>query len=329
MELLCDVLCSVESLVALEPEWWTLWESDPRATPFQSPAWLLPWVRNLWGGGKIRSIAMRAGGRLVGLAPLFIWGPRGAATLSFLGSGITDYLDMLAAPGFENACAGAFLEQIDAMSGEWLTCDLQELRTGSPLLRSRPGAYGFAHASRDECGVCLVTELPVSIEEFMGARDAKFRTDLRRAESRLRSNGALEIQSGQHLLDALFRLHAARWKERSEDGMLSTDALQRFHGEVARLLSERCLLRLSGLFLNGRCIAVQYNMRAKGTVYAYLSGFDPEWSKYSPGAVLLKHSIAESIREGATAFDFLRNREPFKYLWGATEAPNHKLVLTQ
>ncbi len=35
------------ALSALEPEWRELWERDPAATPFQSPAWLVPWVRYL------------------------------------------------------------------------------------------------------------------------------------------------------------------------------------------------------------------------------------------------------------------------------------------
>ena len=29
-------------LVRLLPEWWALWTRAERATPFQSPAWLLP-----------------------------------------------------------------------------------------------------------------------------------------------------------------------------------------------------------------------------------------------------------------------------------------------
>jgi CelD/BcsL family acetyltransferase involved in cellulose biosynthesis len=68
---------------------------------------------------------------------------------------------------------------------------------------------------------------------------------------------------------------------------------------------------------------------AKGRGYAYLSGFDPAWAKLSPGAVLLKHSIAESIAEGLRAFDFLRKPEAFKYLWGAEDVVNSRLVIGQ
>ena len=31
--------------------------------------------------------------------------------------------------------------------------------------------------------------------------------------------------------------------------------------------------------------------------------------------------MADAVREGATRFDFLRGREPYKYDWGATDTP--------
>jgi hypothetical protein len=56
-------------LAALRPEWRALWRRCPAATPFQSPAWLLPWWRHL-GGGELLAIAVRDGERLVGDGPL-------------------------------------------------------------------------------------------------------------------------------------------------------------------------------------------------------------------------------------------------------------------
>jgi CelD/BcsL family acetyltransferase involved in cellulose biosynthesis len=37
--------------------------------------------------------------------------------------------------------------------------------------------------------------------------------------------------------------------------------------------------------------------------------------------------VAEGIREGVRTFDFLRKPEPFKYLWGAQDQVNFRLVL--
>src|SRR4051794_40011745 len=99
---------SLQALEGLEPQWRALWQQDAAATPFQSPDWLLPWTRHVWRGGRLRILAVRDGGDLVALAPLFFWGygsrPE-VIRVSFLGAGISDHLGMLAAPGFEVAAA--------------------------------------------------------------------------------------------------------------------------------------------------------------------------------------------------------------------------------
>lgn len=318
---------------AIEPEWRELWNRAPGATPFQSPEWLLPWVRHLWGGGKLLVLALRSGSRLEALAPFFLWGyerqPK-SVTLSFLGSGISDYLDILAAPETAQEAAGRILHWLADANGEWDICDLQELRPESPLLGAAPPAT--LTLSNSSCGVCPVTPLPDSLERLLARIDPKFRTDLRRAENRLRAKASIEfMQAGpdtwRDLLETLFRLHTARWEQRDDRGVLGADALRAFHRESAAALLAAGMLRLYGLFANGECVAVQYNLAAKGRAYAYLSGFDPAWSKCSPGSVLLAHSIACAIEEGAREFDFLRKREDFKYNWRAEDRLNRRLAL--
>ncbi len=58
-----------DGLAAFEAEWWDLWHACPAATPFRSPAWLLPWW-HVFAPGPLRTVAVRRQGRLVALAPL-------------------------------------------------------------------------------------------------------------------------------------------------------------------------------------------------------------------------------------------------------------------
>ncbi|MBV9506219.1 MAG: GNAT family N-acetyltransferase, partial [Acidobacteriia bacterium] len=301
-----DTLAEME---ALEPQWRELWTRDPRATPFQSPDWLIPWTRLLWGGGKLRVLAFRDGGRLVALAPLFQWGLE-TICLSFLGSGITDYLDIVAEPEFAPLAARQLLASTELFVGCDLV-DLQELRSDSPLL-----AEGGPPWRNTPSNVCPVLPLASSTGGLLAGLDSKFRTDLRRAENRLRRAASIEFTPATQanyleLLEALFCLHTARWEQRSNSGVLAADALRAFHRESASRFLAAGMLRLYGLIADGRPIAIQYNLAAKGRVYAYLSGFDPEWSRYSPGGVLLKHSMECAIEEHAVEFDFLRNGESF------------------
>src|SRR4051794_13177480 len=100
-----QVIDSLYGLEELRPKWLELWQSCPRATPFQAPQWLLPWTRHLFSGGQIRALAIRDAGTLIGFAPLFRWGIH-ERTVSFMGAGISDYGDLLFAPGRESDCVG-------------------------------------------------------------------------------------------------------------------------------------------------------------------------------------------------------------------------------
>jgi CelD/BcsL family acetyltransferase involved in cellulose biosynthesis len=328
-----ESLESLDALAALEPQWQLLWRRDVAATPFESPGWLLPWTRHLWGGGRIRVLAVRDGRDLVGLAPLFFWGYGGHPEIirvSLLGAGITDHLGMLAAPGFEMEAALLVFDRLAATHGEWHVCDFEELHPGSPLLRAGlPPAF----TGRDTPGgVCPVLTLPATLDELYAGLQPKFRRNLRVAEERLRGEGAEfvrgEPEDTAEFMRALFRLHAARWRERSEAGMLATDALQQFHLDAAARLASHGLLRLSAIRLHGEIIAVQYNLRREQRVYAYLSGFDPAHARNSPGAALLAFAIRSALEEGATEIDFLRKREEFKYQWGARDRVNRRLILS-
>ena len=54
-------------------EWWALWRADPRATPFQSPAWLDSWWVAL-GSGERRDVLVRDDDRLVAALPMRVQG---------------------------------------------------------------------------------------------------------------------------------------------------------------------------------------------------------------------------------------------------------------
>ena len=61
---------SIEALERLRPEWEALWGAIPDATPFQSPAWLIPWWRHV-GDGELLTLSLRESGKLIGLFPFY------------------------------------------------------------------------------------------------------------------------------------------------------------------------------------------------------------------------------------------------------------------
>ena len=119
------------SLAAIEPEWRLLWERCPEATPFQHPAWLLPWCR-AFAPRVLSAIALRRGGRLIGLLPSFVRSASDEAPRALLGEGISDYLDALLDPAHLEEALAALGAQLAEVGGAG---DFTGLRADSPLLR--------------------------------------------------------------------------------------------------------------------------------------------------------------------------------------------------
>jgi CelD/BcsL family acetyltransferase involved in cellulose biosynthesis len=324
-----EVIRGRRALPGLVEEWRALWARCPDVTPFQHPAWLLPWSHH-FGGGEFLTITLRREGRLAGLAPFFILtDPAGRRELLLLGTGNTDYLDILVEPGVGTAGAEALLAAALGAAG-CDRCELRQLRPGSPLLTAAQPAGWNARVMDDE--PCPVLDLPPTSADLetriRRAHLARVRRDRRRLERQGRvaitPARADELEEG---FAALVRLHQARWTRRGEPGVFGDPAALAFHREVVEAFLREGWLRLLMLRFDGEIIASHYTFHCRGRLYNYLGGHDEAYSHWSPGTLALAHGIEAAIGEGARHFDFLRGRERYKYEWGAADTATYRRQL--
>lgn len=312
-----------EALRALEEDWWRLWARVPSATPFQSPAWLLPWWR-VFAPGALRVLVVRHGDRLVGLAPFYLDANRRALPL---GIGLSDYLDVLVDPAdfapVAALLAGAIRDGLASGVQQWELCDLAP---GAQALRLFPEAAVEDHVA-DPCPVLTLPESASASSVIPAGRRRHLRTARNRAE---RAGGCTVEQchggTVTGALGELARLHRARWAERGGNGVLSEPEVQRFHAQALPALDRAGLLRLLVCRIHGDVVGVYYGLRHRERAYAYIGGFDPAQAFFSPGALLIGHAIDQAAREGAREFHFLRGGESYKYEWGATDRRNRRRV---
>lgn len=306
------------ALHGLEPAWWDLWERCPAATPFQSPAWLLPWW-TCFHPGTLRVIAVEAGGRLVALAPLYREDGESPRLLP-LGMSISDYLDVLVDPAWQDEAGLALAGALGPERVDW-----EELAPGASALHFPcPGGWRDAVAPQSACPVLALAAgggLPTAIP---ARRLRKVRMARHRAARRDVRIEAATAASAPGLIAHLFRLHGERWQARGESGVLDGSAVRRFHALAWPGLLGAGLLRLYAVSLDGGVTGVHYGFAAKGCAYAYLGGFDPAFAFESPGTLLMAHAIEEAMHEGAGTFHFLRGREAYKYEWGALDRWNSR-----
>src|SRR5207245_2931182 len=139
----------------------------------------------------------------------------------FLGTGISDYLDIIA-NGEQSADIVNRLTTFDCQA--W---DLQQLRPSSPILQTKtPGGWSDNVEDQDPSVVLALDDL----DDILSTH---FRKKLRYYRRSLEREGEVSFEEASaenldRLLDALFALHAARWQRRGMPGMLADDVVQNF-----------------------------------------------------------------------------------------------------
>ena len=311
------------AFAALEPEWWELWRRSPQATPFQSPAWLIPWWRH-FAPGELFTIAVRREGRLVGLAPGYIEDSTVGRRILPIGISLSDYLDVLLDPDAPEAGA-ALVGHVAREGARWDAWELEELAPEAAAF-GLPVPPGATKELREQ-SACLTLTLPSEARSVFDLVSRRKRKQIHLARNRADRRGAVSIEQSDGetigpLVEQLVALHRARWERRGEAGLFADERVPHFQREAAPRLHEAGLLRLYALSIDDRIVAVLYVLTCRDQAYAYLTGFDPDYDFESPGVTLLAHAVDRAMAEGAHAFHLLRGQEPYKYEWGPVESRN-------
>jgi CelD/BcsL family acetyltransferase involved in cellulose biosynthesis len=315
------IVRSAAALEALEPAWWELWRRSPTSTPFQSPAWLIPWWRH-FHPGELTTAATWKDGRLVGLAPFYFEVGAHGRRLLPIGISVSDYHDVLLDPEHESEAASGLVAEFET-EARWDSIECEELPPGAAALDlPEPRGSAEAIARQSSCPV-----LDLAGAALANAVPYTKRRHLNLARNRARRRGPLEIERVRRedlpaAFGHLVRLHALRWESRGEGGVLADPRVCAFHREALPRLDAERILRFYLLRIERRVAAALYGFHHAASGYAYLAGFDPAYSFESPSVILLAHAIEQAIAEGAREFHFLRGQEAYKFEWGAVDRWN-------
>jgi CelD/BcsL family acetyltransferase involved in cellulose biosynthesis len=135
-----EIIRTAAALEAIEPAWWELWRRARTATPFQSPAWLIPWWRH-FAPGELTTAAAWRDGRLIGLAPFYREDGALGRRLLPLGISVSDYLDVLLDDG-EAEAAAALVAALDRAPA-WDSLECEELAPDAAAIAEGAGEFHF------------------------------------------------------------------------------------------------------------------------------------------------------------------------------------------
>jgi CelD/BcsL family acetyltransferase involved in cellulose biosynthesis len=123
----------------------------------------------------------------------------------------------------------------------------------------------------------------------------------------LRVYGGSEVGLAKDALDGLIYAYCDRWG--------GDKKIAEFWKQMLSACLPMGFLHMSVLESNGAPISWHMGFLYKGRFYYYKPAYDVQLAAYSPGKVHLMKLIEQSLRQGATVFDFLRGEEAYKYDW--------------
>ncbi|HEY6404249.1 MAG TPA: GNAT family N-acetyltransferase [Blastocatellia bacterium] len=318
-----------EALSLLAPEWRALFDLS-NAAPFLSWEWISAWHKWLGREKHPRLFCARDGELLVGLLALGEEERRLKGTMarvrriSFLGDqlGGSDYLDVLALPGYEQECARVLFGHI----AEHVEFDILELdglaidSPSAPWLAWRFGAAAKFKYRLEPRYVCPQVRLDKPWEELLqGFSRAGY---LSRSLRRLRKLPGFDHRvvtdpdQAAEAFERFLALHESSWASRGGSGATGRRSLRDFHRDVVARLALAGRLRFEEIWIDGACRASLYGISGGNwRYYYYLSGYDPAWAKYSLGGAVIGLSIAGAVERGVKYYDLLRGAEPYKFDW--------------
>ncbi|MBI2219186.1 MAG: GNAT family N-acetyltransferase [Candidatus Rokubacteria bacterium] len=310
-----DVLESLDAVGGAA--WAQLHAASALRSPFLTFTWQRTWTRAFAGSMRVEIRTVRDGeGRLVAVLPLYEAEPRLWRLIG--GTGVSDYLDLLAvAGGEEDAWLALLRSRTDG--SVW---DLHALPATSPtvplLPRLAPACGLVATASVEER--CPVLALPGSWDAYLTTLSPRHRHEMLRKVRRLhREAPDARVSSVDRPGDVRARfddfLHLHR-RSRAGKARFMDERMEGFFREAIAALAGDGGARIWFLDTAAGPIATFICLEWDGSVGLYNSGFHPDRASLAPGLVLLTAVVQDAITRGKARFDFLRGEERYKYEFG-------------
>ncbi len=321
------ILTSSQAFRALETEWEDLYHDSPRATPFQSWAWLYSWWESFGEGYELRLITVRDGTLLVGVMPLMLERRWAFRRLLFIGK--FDQLDLLARKGWEDEVSEAGVEALKQMMGSWHVVDLQ-------AVRSAAAAWGiFRRWDGPRTRMLAAYYLFIEVkpwDELLATLSRKHRQTVRRALRRAEEDGVCGVPAGPQETEQAARRLVALHRELRRGRHIAREHLtprfDSFMVSAARRMTDRGLGGISEIRRDGKVLVSSFIVFGDEVTDAYLVGVSQEGRERYQWSSLGIWDALNIARGRNSAYVCLSNgRDPYKQRWASEEVPYYRVIL--
>ena len=285
----------------------------PRPSPYLFSAWVIAWLAEQAFASEPYVIVAERGGELVGFAPFALRLPGARAWRRSRARTSRRSATSCSRPGEPPETARMLLGALPGLGHG----RARRLRPARPTASCRAAAGSRMRVI--ERVESPVTEMPDGWEEAYKRHTSSNRRNQDRRRERQLERARQPRDVARHhrrgrardLPDA-FALHHMRWQGRPDGSTFGLPAGQRFQRAALPQLADEGRFAMLTLRLDGRPIAFHCWFVAGSSIYLHRNAFDASLSRYGPGLVALRRSLAAASERGARRVEYLGGAEQFK-----------------
>lgn len=328
------IIGGIEAIAGITGEWIKLCEEGASNEPFFRPEWFSAFVNNF--EKKVELVTVRHKGRLRAVLPLVK--KRGGLNgipvtkLQALSNLNTQRFDLVhgADDSERKRITSAVWNAIKGHPGGW---DVLEVRLVDEESWFRD-VLDLAAKENYPTGIWQMDSAPYIalprsgnkeelIENYFTGPRKHLKQELNRRLRRLREMGTVEFVTTSGCspaqLQTYLDLEAKGWKGRGGTALANDPCVVRMHEEFVREVTAKKGLRVYELKLDGQAIAMILNINCGNKTIHWKTSYDEDYSKYSPGNILFRELLSDSVRNDSSEIDFMSPVTPNKKAWASDE----------
>ncbi len=293
---------------------------------FLTVDWLSTWWKHFGGSRKLFLLKVEEDDQILGIAPLMLTKYKMPAfgsirKIEFLGTRNSDYNNFIISRKERESvrCITEYLSETE----DWDWIELKEIPENINYTKQLFADPSLKLEFKERvCNLCPYVLLPKKYETLAKTFSRNLRQNLNRYSRKISENHNVALKrfdeagfSTREAMNIFIKLHEMKWNSEGKPGAFTDDAFRNFHMDIAESFAEKGWLGLYFLMVNDEPVAAQYTFEYYRNMYYYLAGFDPKYSEFSVGNLLIMFLLRKCIEKGFTEYDMTRGDEAYKMQW--------------
>lgn len=312
------------------------WNSFTTKLGYSTPYQMLEWTYLYWNYFGINKepqiLVFSDREHLLAIFPFWIRNQFGLKILEPIGTRGTDYINVMLDQSYQDEILSLFFDWF--IKSDIDLINMEDIPSTVPYLNSLLEYSDKLKLSKTvnytHCP-CYSINLPDSWENYLQhlSNRAKKDTKYYRRYCSKEFNLIKYIQGKSSDIDKHFELHQKSRAIKKDAGTYNSLKGRDFMKEYTETMGLANKLRLVFLSLSNNVVASILGIEEANKRYNISIGYNPDYRKYRPGALLYGYDIEDCIRRGLVCYDLSRGSDAYKIRMGAEQKYNVRVVISK